>query len=585
MKLANHSNFNAIDHLSRALPKFDSVKAKDNTKIVGLFYYLWHGYHGTQGPYDITKILQQDSNAMDNLDSSAWPDPTNVPLLHGGEPMFGYYLADDEWVLRRHVQMFIDAQIDVLYFDVTNGFNYEQNYLRLFEVLTELQKQGFQVPKVCFYLAPQTRGCGTGNLESLWFNLYKPERYKNLWFYWKGKPLIICHSKRQLPDEVRAFFTWRAPTWGDPKTPECWAWEGNPPKMATDLDGNPEQMAISVCANKCDLDSEDPMYGDNMSDGHWGALVHGRSWHNGAKDERENATHYGFHIGEQMEFALKEDPPVVFVCQWNEWLVPFLTTQTTGAPRYNYRGHDICFRDEFNEEYSRDIEPMKGGYKDAYYMQLISFVRRFKGMEAPIVDTVLSTIKNIDRFTEWDTAGIAYRKYIGGCKPRDHRAYDAIGKYTNYTGRNEFHISKVASDDQYIYFYAECVNKITAANGDNWMNLYIRNPKLTGPSWEGYHFIINRSRSSKLTAVERCAKNGEYSWDGIGEVEYSVQNNKINVKIPKMLLGISSEDFSIEFKWSDNMQDRDVMDFYVNGDCAPMGRLNYTYYFKKSAEA
>lgn len=47
MKLANHSNFNAIDHLSRALPKFDSVKAKDNTKIVGLFYYLWHGYHGT----------------------------------------------------------------------------------------------------------------------------------------------------------------------------------------------------------------------------------------------------------------------------------------------------------------------------------------------------------------------------------------------------------------------------------------------------------------------------------------------------------------------------------------------------------
>ena len=52
-----------------------------------------------------------------------------------------------------------------------------------------------------------------------------------------------------------------------------------------------------------------------------------------------------------------------------------------------------------------------------------------------------------------------------------------------------------------------------------------------------------------------------------------------------MLLGISSEDFSIEFKWSDNMQDRDVMDFYVNGDCAPMGRLNYTYYFKKSAEA
>ena len=87
---------------------------------------------------------------MDNLDSPAWPDYTNCPMLHWSEPMYGYYLADDEWVLRRHVQMFIDAQIDVLYFDVTNGFTYRRNYLKLFEVLTDLQNQGFNVPKVCF---------------------------------------------------------------------------------------------------------------------------------------------------------------------------------------------------------------------------------------------------------------------------------------------------------------------------------------------------------------------------------------------------------------------------------------------------
>ena len=116
MKLANHSNLNAIDHLGRELPKVEETGEKDGrgTRIVGLFYYLWHGFHGTHGPYDITKILEADPGAMDNLDSPAWPDYTNAPMLHWGEPMFGYYLSDDEWVIRRHVQMFIDAQIDLL---------------------------------------------------------------------------------------------------------------------------------------------------------------------------------------------------------------------------------------------------------------------------------------------------------------------------------------------------------------------------------------------------------------------------------------------------------------------------------------
>ena len=582
MKIANHSNFNAIDHLGRALVKPNEVKQKNETKIVGLFYYLWHGFHGTHGPYDITNILEQDPGAMDNLDSPAWPDYTNCPMLHWSEPMYGYYLADDEWVLRRHVQMFIDAQIDVLYFDVTNGFTYRRNYLKLFEVLTDLQNQGFNVPKVCFYLAPQTRGCGTGNLEALWEQLYEPGLYSNLWFYWKGKPLIICHSKRALPDDVRDFFTWRAPTWKDPKTSECWAWEGNPPKMAVDNDGNAEQMAISVCANRCDLDGSDPLCGENMSDGHWGMAVHGRSWHNGAKDTRKNASHYGFHIGEQMEYALKENPPVVFVCQWNEWLVPFLTTKSTCVPAYNYHGHDICFRDEFNEEYSRDIEPMKGGYKDAYFMQLISFVRRFKGMEQAACDDEKKSIVINDDFSQWDNSGITYRKYIGGCKPRDHKAYDAIGKYTNYTGRNEFSLLKVASDDEYLYFYAECVGKITSPEDHNWMNLYIRNPGSAEASWEGYQFVVNRSRTENTAALEMCAENENYKWTKVSDVDFCFNENRIHIKIPKKLLGIHDEEFSVEFKWSDSMQDEDLMDFYVNGDCAPFGRLNYTYFFKHS---
>lgn len=44
------------------------------------------------------------------------------------------------------------------------------------------------------------------------------------------------------------------------------------------------------------------------------------------------------------------------------------------------------------------------------------------------------------------------------------------------------------------------------------------------------------------------------------------------------MLGIESEDFILNFKWSDNMQtDGDVMDFYVHGDAAPGGRYKYQF--------
>ena len=122
IRFANLSNLSAKDHLGRALPTYEEVGDAKKDKIVGLFYYLWHGYHGTQGPYDVTKILEKQPDAMYHPESPVWPSPEHTPMLHWGEPLFGYYLSCDPWVLRRHVQMFIDAGIDVLFFDVTNGY-------------------------------------------------------------------------------------------------------------------------------------------------------------------------------------------------------------------------------------------------------------------------------------------------------------------------------------------------------------------------------------------------------------------------------------------------------------------------------
>ena len=53
-------------------------------------------------------------------------------------------------------------------------------------------------------------------------------------------------------------------------------------------------------------------------------------------------------------------------------------------------------------------------------------------------------------------------------------------------------------------------------------------------------------------------------------------------KVPCNVLGVDSRKaFKLEFKWSDNRQSDDVMDFYVNGDAAPRGRLNWLFEFAR----
>lgn len=72
-----------------------------------------------------------------------------------------------------------------------------------------------------------------------------------------------------------------------------------------------------------------------------------------------------------------------------------------------------------------------------------------------------------------------------------------------------------------------------------------------------------------------------YCWQKIGCMDYLYCKNEMHLKIPKSMLDISGKSFSLEFKWSDHMQNEDVMDFYVNGDAAPRGRMNYVYYFQE----
>jgi hypothetical protein len=122
---------------------------KPSEKLVGLFYFLWLGEHGRHRPYDVSRITMDDPNAGYKPDSDVWGGIGTYH--HWGEPLYGYYYSDDEWVVRRHMKLLTQAGVDFLFFDTTNAVIYENNAKLVMAVLDEYHKAGWDVPKVIFY--------------------------------------------------------------------------------------------------------------------------------------------------------------------------------------------------------------------------------------------------------------------------------------------------------------------------------------------------------------------------------------------------------------------------------------------------
>lgn len=194
------------DALGRRLPTDQEARARRRDRYVGLFYFLWLGQHGDDGPYDNSNILAKAPEAVHDANHPLWGP--QYAYHFWGEPLFGYYSNDDPWVLRRHVQLLTNAGVDFLVFDTTNAVTYKQVYDPLFETLDGIRRQGFDVPKFAFYT--NTRSGET--IHKLYQDIYQPRRYPELWFYWKGKPLIIGDPE-QCDDEIRSFFTFRRNQW------------------------------------------------------------------------------------------------------------------------------------------------------------------------------------------------------------------------------------------------------------------------------------------------------------------------------------------------------------------------------------
>lgn len=540
------------DDLGRTLPQNNIVGNPKPNKQVAIFYFLWQD-SAPRTYWDLSEIVPNHPEVLNDFNNKYWG---GGGMYYWGQPIYGYYKADDYWVQLRSIQLLTDAGVDLLVIDATNKRTYPKQANVLMNAMDAIRAQGKNPPKIVFY----THTASGETMQQAYDNFYgpgAPYNHPNCWFYLDGKPLIIGFSKESVGKKYEHFFTYRESQWPTeaPKT-NGWPWIEfvRPQKVYYNNKGQKEIINVSIAQHP------------NVGAGMGGSAFYGnkdnwgRSYHNGSAGNPSTDLPYGYNIQEQWDFAITQNTPFIYVTGWNEWIAGKFKSHDKN-PQHSW------FCDQASPEYSRDIEPtLTANLKDDYYMQLVANIRKYKGIEANPKSSASKTIK---KFNDWKDVYPDYKDYTGDTQARDHAGaqLEPTTTYINHTGRNDFDVLKVARDHDNIFFYARTVAKITSVRESNWMRLYIDADRNATTGWKGYDYrVISGSTLQQYN-------NG--SWKNIQTLKYRVKANQMMITIPGSYF---SDTLRFEFKWSDNMQnDDDPLDWYVNGDAAPGGRFNYIY--------
>ena len=573
----------AQDALGRKIGTTEQYGAPRKDKVVGMFFVVWHGAHGydkpgtapdggimvptkadSMSPYDNQKII--DANPK---------DPQYGPvhaMHHWGEPYLGYYTANDEWVIRKHAQMLSDAGVDMIMLDVTNQAIYLPVVLQICDVYTKMRQDGCRTPQLSFIFNTEAKA----TLQNLYNNFYGKGLYKDLWFQWKGKPLIFCPPEGITP-EMADFFTVRH-SWFC----SAWDWFGDGKDRCPWADIYPQKYGWHDSPDKAEMIAVSPATHPIVDYGNMKQV--GRSYHNGVQPDPEHQrSGEGLCFAEQFEHAMECDPEFIYFSGWNEWTAMRFLNE--GGIRkvgdYEIKKGDSYFVDLFNHEYSRDIEPLRGGFGDNYYYQLCDFIRRFKGSEPEPVYRSFEKVSLKD-MGSWEKVQARYADDKGDTFHRDHYGYGRVGQLVNTTGRNDIVEAKVANDGRTLYFYVRTDGPLSPRNEPKWMRLFVRVEGSDAGNWEGFHYMINnRVADDGKTSLEKSV-NG-WNWEKISEVSYRADGNEMVVAVPLASIGIGNpKDFTVDFKWIDNaVSEGDIQECLTDGDSAPNGRFRYRYEFRK----
>ncbi len=563
------------------LPTFPvNAYGENGEHYVGIFYFLWMGEHGDYGVLDMEKIIAAaGEDKAGSVNTAAW-GPINA-MHHFAEPLYGYYYSSDEYVIRKHMELLSNAGVDFLYFDTTNARTYLHNVKKILKVCHEMNEQGFDAPKMCFY----TRTNAQAVVREVYNYIYSKNLYPDTWLMVEGKPVIMAPPSANIDN----YFTVRQDQWPNEALKEnAWPWMSFDWKQ--NIFENPEGniMAVSVAQQAgAGYFSASRLYGDRTNrgrsyDGRW-TKRNGEYFYNPSGTYRpllqdpDNSYKYGYNFQSQFSYAYMNDVKYLMITGWNEWVAERQVHNFSGI---GLPADGVVFVDTCGVEFSRDIEMTRGYYFDNYYMQLVRNIQALKGAAPTIVQDGRKTINITGAFDQWDSIPVTYRDVSGDAIERTSLTF---GKQqaTNTTNRNDIVASKVTLDKENIYFYIETASAIRKDNGDStWMNIYLNtDDKQSG--WYGYDHIINYERVDDMTTkIAKCnTTDGSYGFEVVGEASIHVDDNKMMVSVPLATLGITDyRQVYFTFKIADSDEKITTMEqFYTDGDVSPLGRVNHVF--------
>ncbi len=628
-----------MDALGRMMPDYRAVGPvkKDHRRVVGIFYITWHSdpLANLKSPYtaDVSKILAEDPAARLDAKNPLWA----YGSYHWGEPEMGYFLSKDEYVIRKDMSMLADAGVDVLIMDVTNSVRYWDEWKVVFTVMQKMKAEGNKVPEFCFWAF---NGPAITVVQDLYNKIYKKDEYKDLWFYWDGKPLLLYNARPDVdangsgvqqpnplydstassdpdnphykdPDytqkffsdytkEVKNFFTLRTMWWGYYEwagkrfvgTEDNWSFgydlgnekvkAMNPDDLLSTHKGKKEEAAVTPAQHPSSLvgkswtrkDGEPPLNQYDLPDSAYvpwlGKIV-------------KHPEGYGIYFQQRWDEAIKADPEFLYLNDWNEWTAGKYQPGEGKTTPFMRRKGTYFFVDQYDAEFNRTIQPMKGGYTDNYYMQMAENIRRYKGTRPIPVLKGLFPMKIDGNFDDWNKVSVEYRDTKGDTYHRNYKGYGGL-QYQNNSGRNDIVTCKVAVDNNNVYFYAETNEALTPYTGKNWMLLLIDSDHNPHTGWYGYDFLINKEINGKTTTLMRYdpSKPGN-PWVAVARLNYRYKGKALELAVPRKLMGLKNgESFTFDFHWCDNPDDlKDPISLCTSGDSAPNRRFNYRCIWEK----
>lgn len=325
----------------------------NKTDLVGICYTMWfNAVHGS-GSEPVVDAL----NVTELTEKYTWSDEygfgnekeqhNSIGSFHyWAEPAQGYYRSTDKAAIRRNLSMLQKAGVDFLVLDFTfvDGgtvkhkqfwdSHVEYSTIALLDTMTEMRSEGEKTPYIAMW--PNS----VDAFDTFYDKFYGVDKWKDCFVYWDGKPFIIHWNYETSQTEK---FTTRAMygLQGKLKCDGQWSYlePDNRLTVAYGNDGKAEHVGVSVAMQATYMSNTETAHGRQG----------GRFWNS------------------QWQTAFECHPKIVTLTWWNEWCAQLF-----------HVGDKYVFTDNFNQEFSRDIEPMKGGHGDLYYRWLCEYIRAYK---------------------------------------------------------------------------------------------------------------------------------------------------------------------------------------------------------------